>query len=182
MTTTDPDIDEGAGGPTARTPTQWLWALFAVQVFCTAFFVLDAIVDIFRLEGTGWFADHDVFEYVIAGALLLGVFGTWRHIRAMTARNARLNDQVRVASGEFAALLEEHFARWGLTPSERDVAVLTIKGLSVAEIAEARGSAEGTVKAHSAAVYRKAGVTGRMQLVTLFLDELMDGPLSALAD
>lgn len=39
------------------------------------------------------------------------------------------------------------------------------------------GSAEGTVKAHSAAVYRKAGVTGRMQLVTLFLDELMEGPL-----
>lgn len=181
MTTTDPQIEEGAGGATAGTPTQWLWALFTLQVFSTAFFVLDAVFDILGFEGAGGFRDHDIFEYLIAGALLLGVFGTWRHIRSMTARNARLNDQVRVASGEFAALLEEHFATWGLTPSERDVAVLTIKGLSVAEIAEARGSAEGTVKAHSAAVYRKAGVTGRMQLVTLFLDELMEGPLDGVA-
>ena len=83
-----------------------------------------------------------------------------------------------MASGEFAALLEEHFETWGLTPAERDVAILTIKGLSVAEIAAARGSAEGTVKAHSAALYRKAGVTGRMQLVTLFLDALMEEPLA----
>ncbi len=47
----------------------------------------------------------------------------------------------------------------------------------MAEIAEARGSAEGTVKAHSAAVYRKAGVTGRLQLLSLFVDELVEAPM-----
>ena len=74
-------------------------------------------------------------------------------------------------------MLEDRFAIWGLTASERDVAILSIKGLSVAEIAEARGSAEGTIKAHSAAVYRKAGVTGRLQLLSLFVDELVEAPM-----
>ncbi len=55
------------------------------------------------------------------------------------------------------------------------MALLAIKGLSIAEIAEARGVREGTVKAQSAAVYGKAGVSGRLQLLSLFIDELMEG-------
>ena len=41
------------------------------------------------------------------------------------------------------------------------MAWFTIKGLSIAEIARLRGTSEGTVKAHSNAIYRKAGVSGR---------------------
>ena len=36
-----------------------------------------------------------------------------------------------------------------------------------------RGTSEGTVKAQSNAIYRKAGVTGRTQLLSLFLEDLM---------
>ena len=36
-----------------------------------------------------------------------------------------------------------------------------------------RGTSEGTVKAQTNAIYRKAGVTGRPQLLSLFIDELM---------
>jgi DNA-binding CsgD family transcriptional regulator len=35
------------------------------------------------------------------------------------------------------------------------------------------------VKAHCNKVYAKAGVTGRTQLVSLFLEDLMDGAVSA---
>jgi DNA-binding CsgD family transcriptional regulator len=76
--------------------------------------------------------------------------------------------------------MEESFARWGLTPSERDVALLSIKGLSVAEIAAMRSTQAGTVKAQCAAVYRKAGVNSRAELLSLFIDDLMgDLPLAA---
>jgi len=41
----------------------------------------------------------------------------------------------------------------------------------------ARGSSEGTVKAHSAAIYRKAGVSGRHELLSQFVDELIEAPV-----
>ena len=69
--------------------------------------------------------------------------------------------------------MEDRFDDWSLTPSERDVAMLAIKGLSIAEIAEARQTKNGTIKAQSNAICRKAGVSGRPQLLSLFIDELM---------
>ncbi len=147
-----------------------LWALFALQLFCSIFFVLDAVLDFLGLEGGTGIRNLNTFEYFIAAALLIGVLVTGREISRVMHRNKRLTDQVRAASGEFTKLMEDHFEDWGLTASERDVAILAIKGLSIAEIAAARGSAEGTIKAHSAAVYRKAGVSGRLQLLSLFVD------------
>jgi DNA-binding CsgD family transcriptional regulator len=70
-------------------------------------------------------------------------------------------------------LLEDRFADWQLTPAEREVALFAIKGLSLAEIAAVRQTSEGTVKAQTNAIYRKAGVSGRPQLLSLFIDELM---------
>ena len=76
-------------------------------------------------------------------------------------------------------LLEERFAEWGLTPAESDVALFAIKGMTTAEIASLRKTSEGTVKAQTNAIYRKAGVSGRSQLLSLFIEDLMrdDGTL-----
>jgi DNA-binding NarL/FixJ family response regulator len=57
---------------------------------------------------------------------------------------------------------------------ERDVALFAIKGMTTAEIAQWRDTSEGTVKAQTNAIYRKAGVTGRPQLLSLFIEDLMD--------
>ena len=70
-------------------------------------------------------------------------------------------------------LLEERFTKWALTPAKRDVALFAIKGLSTAEIAGLRQTSEGRVKAQTAAIYRKAGVSGRLHLLSLFIDDLM---------
>jgi DNA-binding CsgD family transcriptional regulator len=51
--------------------------------------------------------------------------------------------------------------------------MLAIKGLSIAEIAAMRQTREGTVKAQCNAIYGKAGVSGRQQLLSLFIEELM---------
>ncbi|MGB7321604.1 MAG: helix-turn-helix transcriptional regulator [Albidovulum sp.] len=80
-----------------------------------------------------------------------------------------------VASGALHEVMEGYFETWKLTPSEADVAAFTIKGFAIAEIAELRGSAEATIKTHLNAIYRKAGIAGRGQLVTLLIEELLDG-------
>jgi len=83
------------------------------------------------------------------------------------------------ASGAFTEAMMAEFERWGLTPAERDVALLSLKGCEVAEIAQLRGSAAGTVRAQLARVYAKAGVSGRAQLASLFIEELLDRPATS---
>ena len=70
------------------------------------------------------------------------------------------------------------FIEWALTPAERDVALFAIKGMSTSEIATLRATSEGTVKAQTNAIYRKAGVSGRPQLLSLFIDDLMRDDVS----
>ena len=71
-------------------------------------------------------------------------------------------------------VMAERFDDWGLTPAERDVALFAIKGMSIQEIAALRQTSEGTVKAQTNAIYRKAGVSGRPQLLSLFIEDLLD--------
>ena len=110
-------------------------------------------------------------------ALIFGTALTVIEIRKVLTRQRRVEAQLRIASGAFFELLEEHFDIWALTPSERDVALLAIKGLSIAEIAGVRQTKDGTIKAQCNAIYSKAGVSGRQQLLSLFIEELMNDRL-----
>jgi DNA-binding CsgD family transcriptional regulator len=147
--------------------------LVAVQALCAAFFVVDAIGDL----GVGASA-HALFEALVAASLVVGVAFGALALRAALDQRRRAETGLAAASGAFGALMETRFAQWRLTPAEHDVALLSIKGLSVAEIAAARGSAEGTVRAQAARVYAKAGVSGRAQLLGLFVEELVEGALA----
>lgn len=160
-----------------------LFLLFAVQLLCSLFFVSDIIAGILglRREPMAW-ETRELMEIGAGVGLILGVgLGAALLARALL-RNREMEDRLRQVSGAFAALLDERFAEWGLTRSERDVAWFTLKGLSIAEIARLRGTSEGTVKAHSNAIYRKAGVSGRTQLVSLFIEDLMEENPAAAQD
>lgn len=150
-----------------------LLALLALQAFCAAFLVYDAIVDILQIEQRFNVRESDTLEYLIVLALLISLFMTFRQLRALLDRNSRVETQLQAASGAFHAMLEDHFDTWTLTDSERDVALLAVKGLGIAEIADLRSTRQGTVKAQLNAIYRKAGVSGRPQLISIFIEDLM---------
>lgn len=160
-------------------------AIFVIQALCAFFFVSDILSSVLGIRTTpiSW----EMREYLEIGAafgLVLGVVvGGLMLRRALRDRN-RAEERLRRASGAFMVLLHERFADWGLTPSERDVALFAIKGMSTAEIAQLRATSEGTVKAQTNAIYRKAGVSGRPQLLSLFIDDLMrdDGAVRAAAN
>lgn len=69
--------------------------------------------------------------------------------------------------------LDQQFDRWNLTPAEKEVALLLLKGLSLREIANARSVTEATARQQARAVYRKAGLSGRHDLAAFFLEDLM---------
>lgn len=112
----------------------------------------------------------------VIGLILGMVVSATLMVRSLRRQRAA-EQSLRLASGAFMDVLEERFADWELTPAERDVALFSIKGLSTADIAGLRNTSEGTVKAQTNAIYRKAGVSGRPQLLSLFIDELMTDPI-----
>lgn len=158
-----------------------LIGLLAVQVFCAGFFLWDILSSLLGLQPISWRA-HELMEIGAAFGLILGAIMGGLVVRRAVRRTARVEDQLRAASGAFMDVLDEKFVDWNLTPAEQDVALFSIKGLSTAEIAVLRDTSEGTVKAQTNAIYRKAGVTGRPQLLSLFIEDLMDGPLPAASD
>lgn len=150
-----------------------LWLLLGLQAICALFFIADVVTDFAGLEYVLGGVDHHNFELLVVLALVLGMAFIAHEIRKVLGRQKRLEVQIGAASGAFMELLEQHFDIWSLTPAERDVALLVIKGLSIAEIAALRSSKEGTVKAQCNAIYAKAGVKGRHQLLSYFVEELM---------
>lgn len=158
-----------------------LYALFALQAFCVLFFLADAIGDLLGHENRLGWRNTDSFEYLVAGALTLSFIYTARQLLAILRRQDRIEDQLRAASGAFHEMLEEHFDEWSLTPSERDVALLAVKGLSISEMAAIRNTRDGTIKTQCNAIYKKAGVESRTQLVSLFVEELVMLPERTIA-
>ncbi len=155
-----------------------LWVIVAVQAVCTTFFIWDIAASVFGFEShpIPW-EFRELIEMGAGLGLVLGVGVGALLLSRTLRRNAVMEDQIRLAKVAFSEMLEDRFTGWGLTPSERDVAWFTIKGFAIAEIARMRGTSEGTVKAQSNAIYRKAGVSGRTQLLSLFLEDLMgDAP------
>jgi DNA-binding CsgD family transcriptional regulator len=72
--------------------------------------------------------------------------------------------------------IEREFDRWGLTPAERSIAHLMLKGMRLKGIAEARNTSDRTVRQQAQAIYRKAGLEGRTDLAAYFLETVLGEP------
>jgi DNA-binding CsgD family transcriptional regulator len=145
-----------------------------IQALCAFFFVSDILSSVLgiRSDPISW-EMREALEIGAAFGLILGVVVGGLMLRRALRERRRAEEQLRRASGAFMDLMRERFTEWGLTPSEKDVALFAIKGMSTAEIATLRATSEGTVKAQTNAIYRKAGVSGRSQLLSLFIEDLM---------
>ena len=152
--------------------------LMIVQALCGVFFVSDILLSVLRIpvEPIPW-RYRELMELAAALGLILGVGLSALALRQSLRRARAAEQALRAAQGAFMDLVQENFADWGLTPAERDVALFTLKGLTLSEIADLRATSQGTVKAQTNAIYRKAGVGSRAQLVSLFVDDLMAGEM-----
>ena len=150
-----------------------LAVIIVVQSLCALFFLGDVVADLFedgRSEGF-----HLIVESTAALALVGGVAFLMMELRQLLTRMDQMETGLRGARGEVVGIVDTHFDKWALSAAERDVALLLLKGLDNESIAAIRGTAKGTVRAQSASIYAKAGVDGRAQLISLFLEELFAG-------
>ena len=150
-------------------------AALVVQAVCAGFFISDILSSWigFRSTPISW-QFRELIEIGAAAGLLLGFVLGAVALHRSRQRQLLAERGLERVSAAFMDLVEASFTEWGLTPAERDVALFAIKGLSIQEIAAIRETSEGTVKAQTNAIYRKAGVNGRSQLLSLFIEDLMD--------
>ena len=151
-----------------------LIALLVLQCLFALFFLSDIVLTLVGVRSApiAW-QMRELLEIGAALGLLLGaVLGGIALRQAIRAR-ARAEESLAQVQRAFRDHMEARFVEWSLTPAERDVALFSVKGLSIQEISKLRETSEGTVKAQCNAIYKKAGVSGRAQLMSLFLDDLL---------
>lgn len=160
---------------------RWLLALALLSI------IAGGTVDLYLDRPERWLSFHVVFEVLmITGALLLATtlwFGWFRAERSAAelrrSLDARREERdawrtsARLALRGLGEAVDRQFVLWGLTPAEREVALLLLKGYSHKQVARASGRNERTARQHASAVYRKAGLSGRAELAAFFLDDLM---------
>ena len=149
--------------------------------------IVGGTIDLLLDEPEDWLSFHVVFEsLMIAGALVMATtlwLGWWRSARSVDELRRSLQERsverdAWRSSAEHALeglsrAIDRQFDVWELTPAEREVALLLLKGHSHKAIAKHTERSPQTVRQHAAVVYRKAGLSGRAELAAFFLEDLM---------
>lgn len=96
-----------------------------------------------------------------------------RELTQTRAEALRFSQEARDVLQGLGVAIDRQFDKWGLTPAEREVALLQLKGLRHKEIAGLRHTSERTVRQQALTIYRKAGLSGRTDLAAFFLEDLL---------
>ncbi|MCB9761830.1 MAG: helix-turn-helix transcriptional regulator [Alphaproteobacteria bacterium] len=151
------------------------------------------IGDVVHDASLGAELEHLLVEFGLMAVAMVGAvmfWKMWRRERATSrAQIAAAHQEVRAWQSEadtwrreardtlrgLSVAIDRQFDRWELSPAEREVAMLLLKGLSHKEVADVREVSERTARKQARAVYKKAGLAGRAELSAFFLEDLLVG-------
>ena len=176
---TEPESDDPAGA----LPVSERGVIAGVLALIALLAGTDMLIDL--REGASWW--HVVAEATVAVAACLGAFhllrSAWRLRRSLDAQGRDFSafrqeaEAWRSGSRKYldglSQSIDRQLEQWQLSAAEREVAFLLLKGLSLKEIAVARGTSEKTARVQSSAVYAKSGLAGRSELSAFFLEDLL---------
>ena len=143
-----------------------LFLSFALMIF----FVVDVITDIINN------APRDIHFYsegffVIALVYIL-IFQI-KEIRTMEVEIKTSHQELEVLKGGLTREIEKQFNSWQLTPSEKEVAWLILKGISYSDIAKVKDISKRTVDQHSGSIFKKSNSSNRHEFVSGFIEEIL---------
>ncbi|MDF1763885.1 MAG: helix-turn-helix transcriptional regulator [Oleibacter sp.] len=159
----------------------FLIRLFFVLIVITS--IMDIVID-FNQGANFLHMTQETIVCVFALSLQLMLFF---NTRMQTKQNAQLLielDQARIYSTQaskelvnakriFGEEISKQFANWGLTESESEIALFTLKGFSAKEIADFRNASEKTVRNQLTSVYKKSEMTSKVAFIAWFMEGLI---------
>jgi len=130
---------------------------------------------------------HILLEAVIVILSMLGI--TWlihevvsrrRQMEQLKIKLEKSNQSlaasrkhIKKLGQEYLKVIQAQFSEWRLSPSEKEVAILLLKGLSFEEIASVRQTKEKTVRQQASSIYRKSGLSGRHEFAAWFFEDFL---------
>lgn len=160
--------------------------LLAAFVFIGILAAIDIAADI--QEGTD--SKHIIIESILFIVAIVSAFAislrlfkeakeSQRLLEEISRESQKNREEAKEWKSETQALLQglgisinKQFERWELTPSEKEIGLFLLKGLSHKEVAYIRGVSEATARQQARSIYKKAGLKGRHDLAAFFLEEL----------
>lgn len=146
---------------------------FVVITICEVFLMLDVYADFFRLNIDTQWISHQEIELLAVLMLALSMIVIGMQIVRLLKEHRQAQQTIGIASGELFKVIHQYFLNWSLSPSESEIALLLIKGLTTKEIADLRHTKIGTVKSQTSSIYLKSGLKGRNELVAYFIEDLL---------
>jgi len=139
--------------------------------FASAFFLYDIIIDVMKEDESPLHLTIEGFIFFATSVVL-----TYEVLRVMKLSKDLKQEQGKVArlSGELSQVIQKDFEEWKLTESEKEVAILLIKGLSMNEIGDLRGVKEKTVRQQATSIYTKSKCPNRYELAAKFIEDLLN--------
>ncbi|HLT23320.1 MAG TPA: helix-turn-helix transcriptional regulator [Bacteriovoracaceae bacterium] len=150
------------------------------------FFFFFSLLDMWWEYSQGQTLEHLGFELIVCSTSALWSLYLWKNWRQinealvdeknsylqLNAEYQEWKKKNKKTITDMQMVIAEQFIKWELTPSEKDVAFLLLKGAAFKEIAEVRGSSEKTIRQHALKVYQKSGLPGRTELFAYFFEDL----------
>lgn len=96
-----------------------------------------------------------------------------KQLQHANSRLSESNEKLKGVNQQYREVIDQQLTDWSLTPSERDVGMLLLKGLSFEEIASVRETKEKTVRQQATAIYRKSGLNGRHEFAAWFFEDFL---------
>jgi len=145
------------------------------------------------MDDSRWLSLHVLAELCFIGLLLgsvnylysgwlsahLGLQGVRAQLDSVREDRDIWRERATDLLQEFAREMDAQFDRWSLTPAERGVARLLLRGLEHREIAAELSRSDKTIRQHAASLYQKSGLSGRAALAAFFLEDLLLPPAAS---
>jgi len=162
-----------------------LWAVLAGSGLFAVLVAVDLVNDYqsggsgqhLLIEGTLFVVSGVVFALVLRQLLRtrqeVSILKT--DLEAVRLKKEKWKQETRQLLAGLSQKIEDQFNQWQLTPAEKEVGFLLLKGISLKEIAEIRHTQLKTVQQQSQSIYQKTGLASRSELAAFFLEDLLPG-------
>ena len=150
-------------------------------------FVCISLADVFREYRSGETLPHLTFEILVS--VVASFWGFHVVSKCLNTRNEldRSNHQIMTLNADnerwkkenkklldgLSESIDTQLSLWKLSPAEKEVTLLILKGLSFKEISDIRQPSEKTTRLQATTIYQKSSLPGRAELAAFFLEDLM---------
>ena len=145
--------------------------------FSVVLLLLDGLED---YSNDGGVDGHLFFEFFIIFALCIQIIFLLKWLLKLNGQKKQLSNDATYWHEEHQKVLKgvgetinKQFDFWALTPTEKEIGLLLLKGLSFSEISKVRNTTERTVRQQATNVYKKAKLKGRHEFAAFFLEDLL---------